>query len=286
MACPRVGRAFQLPVGSNKSTIDEVSCLSADNVTILCIRSNGSQLQLRSIQKVNKSLLISSLKLTLPKEASNRVVQTELLSIYPRLLVNVLTLTGTLITLDLSKFLVNGCLPEVIQTRVEPRSSINSPAGSISSANVTPKRISLFEMSVGSQGKEKGRFDFDTSGGASGSSNGSGSGSGSTEYTVNSNVKFDQYLPTSLNLQQTLKLAINIEELHLDDYKDFKEGADYSPLCGVTSLQNQGSLLGKENLSSSSWRNKEISRDDIIQSYIGCLNGNLLISTRQVDSYF
>ena len=191
---------------------------------------------------------------------------------------NVLTLTGTLITLDLSKFLVNGCLPEVIQTRVEPRSSINSPAGSISSANVTPKRISLFEMSVGSQGKEKGRFDFEVPGG--GSSSGSG-GINSTEYTVNSNVKFDQYLPTSLNLQQTLKLAINIEELHLDE---FKESTDYSPLCGVTSLQNQGSLLVKESLSSSSWRNKEISKDDVIQSYIGCMNGNLLISTRQVDS--
>jgi hypothetical protein len=56
---------------------------------------------------------VSSLQLSLPKEASNQVISACIVSVFPKLIINILTQAGTLITLDASKFLVKGDLPEI-----------------------------------------------------------------------------------------------------------------------------------------------------------------------------
>lgn len=254
MAYPRVGQAFQLPIGSNKSSMDQVSSISVDGLTILCIRSSGNQLQLRSFYQCNRSVIVGSLRLSLPRETSNRVVSSFLLSIYPRLLVTILTLTGTLITLDLSRFLIMGCLPEITQSEVkESKSHVD--------CLLTPtRRLSLFDLSVGSQDRSDS--------------------SGAANLGTDSNGKFGRYLQTSLTLEQTLKLAINIEELghHLNEAE-----ATNFPLCIESFSRNRYDTSEKHATVGPRCGGNVPIQQLIIKSSVGCQNGFLLIFERQVS---
>lgn len=257
MAYPHVGQAFELPIGSSKSTIDQITSLTFGDLTILCIRSSCNQLQLRSFYYCNRSVIVSSLRLSLPRETSNRVVSAVLLSIYPKLLVSVLTLNGTLLTIDLSKFLIRGCLPEIIHSGVnESRSFANIPADK---SPIPIRRVSLFDLSVGSQGRSNLN------------------GTDSPAVGVNSKVKFDQYLPTSLTLEQTLKLTISIEEIELSSKKDV---ASYSPLCVDSYVRNQSV---RESSLDPSWESRNPSQQLTMKSFIGCINGFLIVSVQQVS---
>jgi hypothetical protein len=109
MSFPQIS-VFEVPIESISSKIDEISTLSNHNVTIICIR-NGATLQLRCL---SRSKRVTSLRLSLPKEDSNRVISARLISISPQFLINILTFSGTLITLNLSKYLMNNTLPGLV----------------------------------------------------------------------------------------------------------------------------------------------------------------------------
>jgi hypothetical protein len=109
MSFPQIS-VFEVPTESISSKIDEITTLSNGNVTIICIR-NGVTLQLRCL---SRSKRVTSLRLSLPKEDFNRVISARLISISPQFLVNILTFSGTLITLNLSKYLINDTLPGLV----------------------------------------------------------------------------------------------------------------------------------------------------------------------------
>ena len=254
MAYPRVGQAFQLPIGSNKSSMDHVSSISVDELTILCIRSSGNQLELRSFHQCNRSVTVGSLRLSLPRETSNRVISSVILSIYPKLLVTILTLTGTLITLDLSRFLIKGCLPEITQSNVKESKS------PVDSLRTQTRRLSLFDLSIGSQV--------------------SSDSGGAANPGIDFQVKFGQYLQTSLTLEQTLKLAINIEEI--GHYLKEAEATNF-PLCIDSFSRNRLITCEKRAAVGPRRGGKVPIQQLIIKSSIGCPNGFLLISERQVS---
>jgi hypothetical protein len=68
MSLPHIS-VFEVPIESTSSKIDEISTLSNDNFTILCIRS-GVILQLKCLGRRGR---VTSLKLILPKEDCNKV---------------------------------------------------------------------------------------------------------------------------------------------------------------------------------------------------------------------
>jgi hypothetical protein len=132
----------------------------------------------------------------LPKEVSNQVISAYIVSIFPKLVINVLTQAGTLITLDVSKFLVKGNLPEIVkQGPAATRTFSMVDDGSKFSPK---KQVSLYDLSIGSKSS-------------------SDSNAFKAEVGGHSNMRFEQQLPSSLSLELTLKLAIAVEDLGYAD---------------------------------------------------------------------
>lgn len=265
MAYHRVGRVLQLPLDSSKSSIEQISCLSSENLTVLCIRTSGSRLQLRCFCHKSEFITVSSLKLNLPKETSNQVISASIVSIFPKLLVNILTLAGTLITIDVSKFLIKGNLPEIIKSECKRNSSTACDRDKISPM----KQISLYDLSIGS----KNGHDVNVN------------SISKADVRINPSMKYEQHLPSNLTLEQTLKLATIVEDLGFSEKQNL-----YVPLCMLSVNEihsNAESEIEMPILSSSSARRTEdLEERSVVTSFIGCSNGALLILKRFVSFMF
>jgi hypothetical protein len=252
-----------LPIESSSSIINEISVLSSDKLSFLCTR-NSSNLQIKCFHhnddndnnnrndnkknenknknndknnnnndnnNNNNSITISSLRLKLPKETSNRVINTNLSSISP-LLLNILTLTGTLIILDLSSFLVDNRLPELLSFTDGPsnqsfKTSIpNTITNTIPNLNASfPTNTTLKKdndnddsdnnSDSNSREKEKERERENSSSQSKPISLFELSNSPKKVIQKNkiTDSKSRQRLPYCLTLEQTLGLAISIKEL-------------------------------------------------------------------------
>lgn len=262
MAYPRVGRAFQLPLESSKSSIDQISALSSEGSTVLCIRTTGNRLHLRCFCNRTDPVTVSSLQLSLPKEISNQVISAYIVSIFPKLIINILTQAGTLITLDVSKFLVKGNLPEVTKPgSASTRTFTTVDDGTNFYAN---KQVSLYDLSVGSKNSsDKSPF--------------------KAEVGVHSNVKFEQHLPSSLTLELTLKLAIAVEEL---GYADLD--ASHKPSCMLSLVKTPwgtGTGVGTEIqvIAAHSKNNEDCKDRFLVTSFIACSQGTVRSLLRQVS---
>jgi hypothetical protein len=264
MAYPRVGRAFQLPLESSKSLIDQISASSSEDSTVLCIRTTGHRLHLRCFCNTTEPVTVSSLQLSLPKEASNQVVSACIVSVFPKLIINILTQNGTLITLDVSKFLVKGNLPEIAkQGSAATRTFTTIEDGSNFSPN---KQLSLYDLSIGSKSSsDRNAF--------------------KAEVGVHSNTRFEQQLPSSLSLELTLKLAIVVEDLGYAD-----QDVIHKPLCMLSlSKHHPGTWTGTgtgteyQSISAHS-KNSEDSKDRFyVISFISCSRGTVRSLFRPVS---
>lgn len=254
MAYPRVGRAFQLPLESSKSSIDQISALSSKDSTILCIRTTGNRLHLRCFCTRTDPVTVSSLQLSLPKEVSNQVISANVVSVFPKLVINILTQAGTLITLDVSKFLVKGNLPEITKPGSAAKRTLTSVDDGPSFNN--NKQVSLYDLSIGSKNNsDKNAF--------------------KAEIGVHSNMKFEQHLPSSLTLELTLKLAIAVEDLGYAD-----QDVIHKPTCMLSSA-NHHSETGTE--CQSLLKNNEDCKDQfLVTSFIACSGGTIRSLFHQV----
>ena len=98
---------------SNDGTIDEVTMTCVVGaVRVTCTRAGGSRLILHCCSAGDVAPT-SSLTLQLPNETLDKVLSAGLVPAATRLLVRVLTVSGILIVLDLTRFLVDGHLPYV-----------------------------------------------------------------------------------------------------------------------------------------------------------------------------
>jgi hypothetical protein len=260
MAHPRVGRAFQLPLESSKSSIDQISGLSSEGSTILCIRTTGNRLHLRCFSSRTDLVTVSSLQLSLPKEVSNQVISACIVSVFPKLIINILTQAGTLITLDASKFLVKGDLPEI--TRPGSVASKTFTTGHDGSNLNTNKQVSLYDLSIGSRSSsDKNAF--------------------KAEVGVQSNMTFEQHLPSTLSLELTLKLAIAVEDLGYADQEVVQK-----PSCMLSLAKHHlGAVTGTECLSPAAHsKNIEDCKDQfLVASFIAFSRGTIRSLFRQVS---
>lgn len=255
MAYPRVGREFQLPLESSKCSIDQISALSSEFTTVLCIRTTGNRLHLRCFCKRTDPVTISSLQLSLPREASNQVISAYIVSLFPKLMINILTLAGTLITLDVSKFLVKGSLPEIMKSAsATKRTAATVDDGFILNAT---KQVSLYDLSIGNiSSSDKNAF--------------------RTDIGLNSNVKFEQHLPSSLTLELTLKLAVAVEDLGCADHE-----AIHEPSCILSSVKHRP-LTEHRSLSVHPINNENCKDRIFVTSFIACSCGAIRTLVRQV----
>jgi hypothetical protein len=257
MSHPHVGRAFQLPLESSKSSIHQISGLSSEGSTILCIRTTGNRLHLRCFCNRTDPVAVSSLQLSLTKEVSNQVVSAYVVSIFPKLIINILTQAGTLITLDVSKFLVKGNLPEITKPgSAATRTFMTVDDGSNFNAN---KQVSLYDLSIGS----KSSSDKDAFKG---------------EVGVRSNMKFEQHLPSSLTLEQTLQLAIAVEDLAYVDQEIIKR-----PSCMLSLAKHHLGAVTVTDISANPKNSEDCKDRFLVTSFIGCSRGTIRSLFRQVS---
>ena len=265
MTYPRIGRAFQLPLDSNKSAIEQVSVLSTESSTILCIRTSAHRLQLICFRNRSETPVINSLQLSLPKETSNQVISAYLVSISPKLIINVLTLAGTLITLDATKYLVKGNLPENVKMGNSPTKNLVTDEDGKDTNSA--QQMSLYDLSV--DGGDECNAKIPKLG-----------------IKGLSQSKFEEHLPSRLTLEQTLKLATTVEDLGI-----MKQTASCTPSCMI-SLQKRKSALKSSDklnegtmLSGSRTRIEDSQERSAVTSFIGCSDGIVLMISRQVWNY-
>jgi hypothetical protein len=260
MVYPRVGRAFQLPLETSKSSIVQISASSSEGSTVLCIRTTGNRLHLRCFCNRTDSVTVSSLQLSLPKEVSNQVISAYIVSIFPKLVINVLTQAGTLITLDVSKFLVKGNLPEIVkQGSAATRTFSTVDDGSKFSPD---KQVSLYDLSIGSKSS-------------------SDRNALKAEVGGHSNMRFEQQLPSSLSLELTLKLAIAVEDLGYAD-----QDIIHKPLCMLSLAKHHpvtGTVTESQSLSTHSKNSEDFTDRFLVTSFIACSRGTIRSLFRQVS---
>ena len=250
-----VGQAFQLPPDSSKAVIEQISSLSLDDVTILCIRTSGNKLQLRCFNRTGDCPVVSSLQLSLPRETSNQVTSAYLVSVHPKLVVNILTLAGTIITLDVTKFLIKSNLPQVIHSETAAVSSSEAvqdvnKIGSqkhVSHQNSVVIPVSDFE-------ENSRRF------------NDRGSA-----------VKLEQHFPHSLTLEQTLKLASTVEDTAIAELSNLMVT---TCMISVTETAHETEVFPLRLLSIPSAGRTNAS---VVTSFISCSNGTVLTISRLVS---
>ena len=265
MTYPRIGRAFQLPLDSNKSAIEQVSVLSTGSSTILCIRTSAHRLQLICFRNRSETPVINSLQLSLPKETSNQVISAYLVSISPKLIINVLTLAGTLITLDATMYLVKGNLPENVKMGNSPiKNLVTDEDGKDTNC---AQQMSLYDLSV--DGGDKCNAKIPKLGMKGLSQN-----------------KFEEHLPSRLTLEQTLKLATTVEDLGI-----MKQTSSCTPSCMISLQKRESALTSPDKLSEgtmlpgSRTRIEDSHERSAVTSFIGCSDGIVLMISRQVWNY-
>ena len=266
MTYPRIGRAFQLPLDSNKSAIEQVSVLSTESSTILCIRTSAHRLQLICFRNRSETPVINSLQLSLPKETTNQVISAYLVSISPKLIINLLTLAGTLIALDATKYLVKGNLPETLKMGNSPTKNLVTDEDGKDTNSA--QQMSLYDLSV----------------------------DGGDEYNARipklgikglSQSKFEEHLPSRLTLEQTLKLATTVEDLGIMK----QTASSCTPSCMISLQKRKSTLTSSDKLnegtmlSGSRTRIEDSQERSAVTSFIGCSDGIVLMISRQVRDY-
>lgn len=261
MTYPRIGRAFQLPLDS-KSAIEQVSVLSTESSTILCIRTSANRLQLICFRNNSETAVINTLQLSLPKETSNQVISAYLVSISPKLIINVLTLAGTLITLDATKFLVKGNLPENLKIGTSPTKNLVTDDDRKDTSST--QQMSLYDLSV------DGGDEYNTRAPKLG-------------FKGLSQSKFEEHLPSRLTLEQTLKLATTVEDLGI-----VKQAASCTPCCMISLQRKQSAVTATSSgtrlggIVTSASRAEDSQERSAVTSFIGCSDGTVLMISRQV----
>jgi hypothetical protein len=248
-----VGQAFQLPPDSSKAVIEQISSLSLDDVTILCIRTSGNKLQLRCFNRTGDCPVVSSLQLSLPRETSNQVTSAYLVSVHPRLVVNILTLAGTIITLDVTKFLIKSNLPEIMHSETAKSSEAVQDVNKSGSQ----RQASHQNPTVTSKADSDEHFRRFAERGSA--------------------VKLEQHFPSSLTLEQTLKLASTVEDTAIAELSD-----TMTPTCmiSVTETAYATEIVSQRPPSIHSTGRTNAS---VVTSFISCSDGTVLIISRLVS---
>lgn len=261
MTSPRIGRAFQLPLDS-KSAIEQVSVSSTESSTILCIRTSANRLQLICFRNNSETPVISTLQLSLPKETSNQVISAYLVSISPKLIINVLTLAGTLITLDATKFLVKGNLPENLKIGTSPTKNLVTDDDKKDTSST--QQMSLYDLSFDGGDECNTRVP-------------------KLGFKGLSQSKFEEHLPSRLTLEQTLKLATTVEDLGI-----VKQAASCTPCCMISLQRKQSAITASSSgtrlggIVTSASRAEDSQERSALTSFIGCSDGRVLMISRQV----
>ena len=249
-----VGQAFQLPPDSSKAVIEQISSLSLDDVTILCIRTSGNKLQLRCFNRTGDFPVVSSLQLSLPRETSNQVTSAYLVSIHPKLVVNILTLAGTVITLDVTKFLIKSNLPEIIHAEIVKGAEAVQDVNKISSQRQVSHQNSPVVTAADS---DENNRRFNERGSA---------------------VKLEQHFPSSLNLEQTLKLASTVEDTAIAELPDLMLS---TCMISVTETAYESEIFP---LRASRIHSAGKTNASVVTSFISCSDGSVLIISRLVSA--